>query len=75
MSMEVESHSLMDTMYEKILGTLSGILEPAPQNQLGMPDYCRYILGILAESKKMIEELEDLVRTMLRSYDTIDEEF
>lgn len=65
----------MDSVYEKILSVLSGILEPAPLNQLGMPDYCRYMLGILGQTKRMIEELEESYRVMLRSYETMDEEF
>ena len=75
MNMEVDVIHTMEDIYEKIVQALSCILEPMPMNQLGMPEYCRYILGVLANTKQMIEELEESYRSMLRSYDTIDEEF
>ena len=60
--------------YNKIYSLLACILEPAPLNQLGMPEYCRHILSVLAEVKSKIEELEDSYRRTLSSFD-MDEEF
>ena len=66
----------MSQMYDKIVSLLGSILEPPPLNQLGVPDYCRHMLRVLDEVKKMIEDLESSYRTMLHSYDTtMDEEF
>jgi len=66
----------MERTYESITKLVSAVLEPAPYNQLGMPDYCRRILCALSEAKKLISELEDSYRNMMRSYDmSIDEEF
>lgn len=74
--MEVEYSNQMYERYDKIVSLLTHILEPAPLNQLGMPDYCRYMLGILSQVKKQIEELEDSYRTIMRSYETeMNEEF
>lgn len=66
----------MDAIYNKIVNLLSGILEPVPLNQLGMPQYCRYMLNILADVKSAIEDLETSYRSTLRLYEMdIDEEF
>jgi hypothetical protein len=74
--MEIEDTNQMYEVYDKIVSLLTCILEPAPLNQLGMPDYCRYMLSILDQIKKQIEELEETYRNTLRSYDiSMNEEF
>ena len=66
----------MEHTYDSIVHLLSGILEPMPLNQLGVPDYCRRILAILGGIKHIIQDLEGYYRNLLRSYDiTMDEEF
>lgn len=75
-NMEIEHTSGMYQTYDKIVSVLTSILEPAPLNQLGMPDYCRSMLDVLSKVKKMIEELEESYRMILCSYDTnMNEEF
>lgn len=59
----------MENTYEKLVKALSCLLEPAPLNQLGMPDYCRYMLRALGLVKEMIEDVEGYYRRMLRSYE------
>ena len=63
----------MEDTYDKLTNMLSCILEPMPHNQLGVPDHCRYILGILNQIKKMIEQLEESYLSMLRSYEMHEE--
>ena len=72
--MEVETTNIMEQVYETFMRVLSGLLEPAPLNQLGMPEYYRHILQVLAQAKTMIEQLEVTYRDMLPSYE-IEEEF
>lgn len=74
--MEIENTNQMYEVYDKIVSLLTGILEPAPLNQLGMPDYCRHMLSILSQIKKQIEDLEETYRNIMRSYDiSMNEEF
>lgn len=66
----------MERTYDRLIKLVSAVLEPAPYNQLGVPDYCRRILFALSEAKKMITDLEESYRSMMRSYEmTVDEEF
>ena len=66
----------MDGTYDNIVSALSCVLEPIPLNQLGVPDYCRHILSVLASIKGMIEDLENYYKRLQRSYEPdMDEEF
>ena len=72
--MEIDTNYAMEDIYNKLINLLSHILEPMPLNQLGVPEHCRYILGILSDAKKIIVQLEELYLSTLRSYD-MNEEF
>ncbi len=66
----------MERTYDRLIKLVSAVLEPAPYNQLGVPDYCRRILSALSEAKRIITDLEESYRSMMRSYEmSIDEEF
>lgn len=66
----------MEQFYDKIIKTLSCILEPAPLNQLGMPSYYRHILAVLSQIKEQIESMEAYYKSQLNSWENVmDEEF
>jgi len=64
----------MEQTYDNIVTSLLCILEPRPLNQLGMPNYCRSILTVLAQIKQRLQLIETYYADELKYWE-IGEEF
>ena len=61
---------------DEIQRELKKLSEPLPLNQLGVPDYYRYMLSVISQLKTLIENLETSYMNSLRlSESHMNEEF